>query len=368
VARVLDVGTQENGSPFIVMEYLEGTPIHKYCRDNRLDIRARLELFLPVCAAVAYSHRNLVIHRDLKASNILVSQDGVPKLLDFGIAKLLDRDTSNTPAVDATAPLDRMMTPDYASPEQIRGEAVTTASDVYSLGVLLYEVLTDRRPFQLAGLGQQEMFRILEGPAPKPSAAAPRERRRELTGDLDTIVSKAMHRTPERRYPSAQQLAEDIRRYLSGLPVLARPDTVLYRLAKYAARHRAAFAAAAFAVVAASAGVLAAVWQSGVAASKELEARKRFSDVRDLASGLLGELDSSLENLPGSTAAREILARKVLHYLDRLAKDEVRDVSLQRDLAIAYERLGDIVGGVKASNLGNSAGALESYGKALAIF
>jgi non-specific serine/threonine protein kinase/serine/threonine-protein kinase len=261
-----------------------------------------------------------------------------------------------------------MMTPDYASPEQIRGELVTTASDVYSLGVLLYELLADRRPMLLSGMTPAQMLKVVDNEPPKPSEAAPPERSRHLHGDLDTIICKAMHRSPERRYASAQQLGDDIRRYLGGRPVHARPDTAAYRISKYAERNRAMVLAICLSSIAVAGGLLTAVWQTGVAASKEAEARKRFAEVRELASGLLGEVDASLENLPGATAAREVLARKVLHYLDELAKDEVRDNKLQMDLAGAYERLGDIMGGPKSSNLGKSAPALESYRKALAIY
>jgi non-specific serine/threonine protein kinase/serine/threonine-protein kinase len=297
----------------------------------------------------------------------LVSGGGVPKLLDFGIAKLLERDTSGRVA-DATLPVDHMMTPDYASPEQIRGEVVTTASDVYSLGVLLYELLADRRPLPLSGMAPAQMLKAIDTEPQKPSEAAPRERARHLAGDLDTIVLKAMHRSPERRYSSAQQLGDDIRRYLAGLPVHARPDTIAYRVRKYAERHRAVVLAICLSTIAVAGGLLTAVWQTGVAASKEAEARRRFGEIRELAAGLLGEVDASLENLPGATAAREILARKVLHYLDELAKDQVRDAKLQTDLAAAYERLGDILGGPKASNLGKSSAALDAYRKALSIY
>jgi non-specific serine/threonine protein kinase/serine/threonine-protein kinase len=193
------------------------------------------------------------------------------------------------------------------------------------------------------------------------------DQRREIAGDLDTIIAKAMHRSAERRYASAQQLADDIRRHLVGLPVHARPDTVGYRLRKYAQRHRAAFAGAALSFVAISVGLFAAVWQSGVAAAKDREAQKRFMEVRDLANGLLGEVDTALSNVSGATAAREILARKVLHYLDLLARADVRDISLKRDLAVAYERLGEILGGSKASNLGNTAGAIDAYRKSVAL-
>lgn len=366
IARFLDGGIADDGRPYFVMEYVEGTPIHVFCRTRELSVRERLELFLQVCAAVEYSHRNLVIHRDLKATNILVTEGRVPKLLDYGIAKLLDRDTSEIP--DVTQAADRMLTPDYASPEQIRGEVITTAADVYSLGVLLYELLVDRRPFQLAGLSSVEMYRLItEVDPPKASAVATAERRSELAGDLDTVLQKAMHRAVERRYPSAQTFADDIRRYLDGLPVTARPDTFRYRFGKFVRRNRAAVAVVALSSVLLFGTAFTAVYQNAVAKSKDREARKRFAEVRELASGLLGDVDSALENLPGSTAAREVLARKVLHYLDELARAEVRDVSLQLDLAAAYDRLGDILGGTKASNLGKTTAALESYRKALAI-
>lgn len=368
IARFLDAGMADDGRPYFVMEYLEGRPIHAYCRQNELTVRERLELFLPVCAAVEFSHRNLVIHRDLKATNILVSEGRVPKLLDYGIAKLLDRDTSDAPTVYTQA-LDRMLTPDYASPEQLAGEAITTAADVYSLGVLLFELLTDSRPFQRTGMSMVEMARMAaEAEPPKPSSAAPDDRRRQLAGDLDTIVMKAMHPARERRYASAEALADDIRRYLAGRPVHARPETTGYRLRKFVGRNRTAVIAAVFATLLIIAAAFTAVYQSAIAQSKDREARRRFVEIRELASGLLVDLDAALENVPGATAARELLARKVLHYLDGLARTEVRDAALQRDLAGAYERLADVVGGVKASNLGDSGSALESYRKALAIY
>src|SRR4051812_2161253 len=362
ICKLLDGGVTDDGLPYFVMEYLQGTPIHEYSQKRGLNIRERLTLFLQVCSAVEYSHRNLVVHRDLKAKNILVTQDGVPKLLDFGIAKLLDRDSStNNP--DPTVAADRLFTPDYASPEQIRGETITTAADIYSLGLLLYEILTERRPFQLTGLPHLEMSRIItEHDPPKPSSVAPRDMCRELTGDIDTIVGKAMHKSPDRRYGSAHEFAEDIRRHVDGRPVLARGDTVAYRASKFIQRNRTLVIAASLAFVGIFAGGLAAAWQRGVAISKEQEARKRFGDVRELANSFLGELDDELERLPGSTTARELMARRVLKYLDQLAKDEVNDTSLQRELGVAYERLGDVEGGPTVSNLGNTNAALDAYG------
>jgi hypothetical protein len=280
-------------------------------------VRERLELFLPVCAAVEFSHRNLVIHRDLKATNILVGDARIPKLLDYGIAKLLDRDTAGI--TEYTHAADRMLTPDYASPEQLAGESITTAADVYSLGVLLFELLTDSRPFQRAGLSMEEMARdaaIAE--VPKPSGVAPSTRARELSGDLDTIVLKAMHPERERRYTSAEALEDDIRRYLAGRPVHARPETAGYRLRKFVGRHRTAVIAGVLAAIVVLLAAFTAVYESAVAQSKDREARQRFSEIRELASGLLGDLDAALEKVPGATSARELLARKVLHYLDGL--------------------------------------------------
>ncbi len=367
IARFLEAGIAGDGRPYFVMEFLEGTPIHHYCRERNLSVRERLELFVPVCEAVDYSHRNLIIHRDLKASNILVTANGVPKLLDFGIAKLLDRSTTG-PEAEMTQPADRMLTPDYASPEQLLGMNITTAADVYSLGVLLYELLADRRPLQLAGLPIGEMVRVLEtSEIQKPSAVAPTGRQDEIAGDLDVIVLKAMHRAPERRYPSPEHLAEDIIRYLEHRPVLARPDSPAYRVQKFVSRNRLGVLVGTLATLAVVAGSFTTVWQSAAATSREEQAQKRFRDIRELANGLLGELDASLESLPGSTGAREILARRVLSYLDGLSQDTVLDSGLQRDLASAYERLGDILGGTKASNLGDSAGAMQCLTKSLSI-
>ena len=366
ICKLLDGGVTGDGLPYFVMEYLQGTPIQIYCSDRKLSVHERLALFAQVCAAVEYSHRNLVVHRDLKAKNILVTEDRVPKLLDFGIAKLLNDDSVTNP--DPTVAADRLFTPDYASPEQIRAESITTAADIYSLGVLLYEILTDHRPFHLAGMSQAEMARVItEHDPPRPSTIAPREIARQLAGDIDTIILKAMHKLPERRYGSAQELAEDIRRHMEGRPVHARGDSIRYRTNRFFKRNRVPVLAASLALLGLFAGGVAAAWQRGVAISKEQELRKRFGEIRELANSFLGELDTELERLPGSTTAREMLARKVLHYLDQLAKDQVNDSSLQRELAVAYERLADVEGSPMVSNLGNTEGALDSYRKAMVI-
>src|ERR1700676_77560 len=255
IAHLLDGGTLPDGTPYIVMEYLDGIPIDAYCDSNRLDIVARLKLFQIVCAAVHYAHRNLIVHRDLKPSNILVTAAGVPKLLDFGIAKLLDERQAGHHTLAVTQADIRIMTPDHASPEQVRGQIITTSSDVYVLGVLLFKLLTGTSPFVIPTMRLTDIERaICEKDPPLPShsidtdsaetqsiadarSLSPARLRRVLRGDLDTMVFMAMRKEPERRYASAQQMASDIQRYLEGKPVIARRDTMSYRTAKFVRRH-----------------------------------------------------------------------------------------------------------------------------------
>jgi tetratricopeptide (TPR) repeat protein len=236
IARLLDGGQTEDGTPFLVMEHVEGVRIDEYCHANRVTKRARLLLVQQVCAAVQYAHQNLIVHRDIKPSNILVTADGATKLLDFGIAKLLD--PANTGVTSpVTRVRDRVLTPENASPEQLRGDPVGTASDVYSLGVLLYELLSGTRPYRFAGRSISEIEKLISESTPVPPSVQRPELARELSGDLDNIVMKAMHRDPERRYSSAAALAQDIQNYLDGLPVRARPDTWLYRTSKFLRRN-----------------------------------------------------------------------------------------------------------------------------------
>jgi eukaryotic-like serine/threonine-protein kinase len=243
IARLLDGGSTADGLPYLVMEHVEGRPIDVYCREEGLGLEERLELFLAVCSAVELAHRNLVVHRDLKPTNILVAAGGVPKLLDFGIAKLLGpQDAEGMMTVAGW----RFLTPEYASPEQVSGAPVTTATDVYSLGVVLYQLLADRRPYELAERSVEGLAQVLSaGDPPRPGSVAPAARAARLAGDLDTIVLMAMRREPERRYGTVEQLADDLRRHLGGMPVRAVPDTVGYRVGKFVRRHRWGVAAAA---------------------------------------------------------------------------------------------------------------------------
>ncbi|MEO5821406.1 MAG: serine/threonine-protein kinase, partial [Vicinamibacteraceae bacterium] len=295
IARLIDGGSTGDGRPFLVMEYVEGLAIDEYCDAERVSLRNRVRLFRTVCQAVQHAHQNLVIHRDLKPDNILVDAAGSPKLLDFGIAKVLAPSPSEAPA--PTSLVERRMTLAYSSPEQVRGEPMTTASDVYSLGVILYELLTGQRPYRRAVTTAVAYEHALSEPVPLPSTrvreggstpegaaiAAARQTTtsalaRELSGDLDTIVLKAIQPGTSRRYVSVQQLGEDIERYLTGLPVLARADSVTYRAAKFVRRHRAGVAALIVLGVALAVGVAGTLWQARVAAGERdraaLEARK----------------------------------------------------------------------------------------------
>ena len=364
IARLLDGGATPYGMPYFVLEYVDGEPLTEYCERRSMPIPDRLRLFLEVCGPVMYAHQNLVVHRDIKPRNILVTPEGEPKLLDFGIAKLLQPEgAADAPAETAT--LFRMMTPDYASPEQIRGERITTASDVYALGVVLYELLAGKKPYAVTGNTPGELLRVVcERDPEKPSVAA---NSRELRGDLDAIIAKAMRKEPERRYVSVAELADDIRRHLAGRPVLARRGTFAYRAGKFARRHRIALAASAVAAVALVGGVALTLREAARARAAEASAQQRYDDLRKLASSFLFEFDDAIRDLPGSTPARALVVQRALQYLDDLSRAPEADHALRRELAEAYMKVGDVQGNSYMANLGDVPGALRSYDKAIAL-
>src|SRR5258708_1577322 len=342
------------------MEYVEGEPIDRFCDGHQLSVAKRLELFLLVCGAVGYAHSNLVVHRDIKPGNILVRPDGTPKLLDFGLAKLLAPGSA-----DQTATQVRFLTPSFASPEQIRGGRISTSTDVYSLGVLLYFLLTARRPFGAEAEEYEQLARaVCEEEPIRPSHAvaltdADRMLRHRLAGDLDSIVLKAMEKEAERRYASVEQFAEDVRRHLAGHPISARRSTAWYRASRFVVRHRLGVAATALVIFALAGGVVES-------ARQRARAEQRFNDVRNLANSFLFEFHEAIKNLPGSTKARELVVKRARQYLEMLASEGAGDSSLQQELASAYETLAAIQGGANNS-LGDTAGEIASIERALSI-
>jgi eukaryotic-like serine/threonine-protein kinase len=392
IARLLEGGVTSGGQPYFVMEYVEGLPIKEYCETNNLSLRERVTLFRDVCSAVQYAHQNLIVHRDLKPSNILVTDDGEVKLLDFGIAKLLHEEQEVLPSATRTDVL--LMTPKYASPEQMRRAQVTTVSDVYSLGVILYELLTSRYPYaEEDGLLFEMEQMICQQDPPKPSSVvarpdkagarrasdpahsatsvephlSPEIRSRQLRGDLDNIVLKAIAKELSSRYISAEALSEDIRRYLSGEPVIAHPPTVVYRSKKFISRHRAAVASVLMIVLSLGLGIIAASEQALRAERERERAERRFRDVRQLAHSLLFDFHNAIEKLPGSTPIRKMLVQRALEYLDGLAREAGDDSGLKLELANAYAQVGKLQWARYYAHLGDLEGAWRSQQKALAI-
>ncbi|MBN8887503.1 MAG: serine/threonine protein kinase [Rudaea sp.] len=355
IARLIDGGTTEEGLPYLVMDHVDGEPIDRYCARRALGVRDRLLLFCDVCAAVQFAHQRLVVHRDLKPSNILVDLDGTVKLLDFGIARLLDAGGDGAGAPTTI----HAFTPEYASPEQVKGEAITTASDVYSLGVLLYRLLAGRSPYRSDNSQLHALVREIVSTDPaRPSstvtepgrrdavAATPTldaERlRRALRGDLDMIVLMALRKEPAQRYASVEQFADDVRRHLADRPVRARDGALAYRARKFLVRHRLGVGLGSLAV----AGLLAlsafALHQARVARAETLRAERHFNGVRDLANRFVGDVFLQIVDVPGTGKAQQTLLDTGVEYLGRLGADAGDNRALLLETAIGYIKLAQI--------------------------
>jgi serine/threonine protein kinase len=364
IARMLDGGVSEDGELYLAMEYANGLPIQRYCAQHSLSVRQRIELFQSVCTAVRFAHQNLVVHRDLKPDNILVLEDGTPKLLDFGTARLLT-------SVDAVAEGEftrqgfHSFTPQYASPEQVLGQPISTASDIYSLGVLLFLLSTGVLPYELKEFTTAEMVRVIcqEQPSRPSEKAAPGT----LDADIDAIVLKALRKEPEERYASVERLIADLQAYLDGRPVAAHRGSFRYRAGKFARRNKLALAASALLCVTLVAGIGGVIWQSRIANAQRRKAEARSEDLRRLSNSLLSQIDEAIQKLPGSTPAQKLLVSTVLEHLDRAAKDASGDPQLELDLANAYTRLGNVQGNPYDQNIGDPQSALTSLDKALSI-
>ena len=363
IARLLDSGTSDDGIAWFVMEFVDGQSVTAWTTARRLPIRDRVALIERICDAVAYAHRHLVVHRDLKPANILVTADGQPKLLDFGIATLLSAEDGV--AIGTTRTGHSSFTPEFASPEQIRGERVTTASDVYSLGVLLYLLLAGKHPYALAGLSPLEVMRtVCEVEPSPPSRVAAEDDRRVLAGDLDAVVGKALRKAPDERYASVAELAADLRAWRAGYPVVAAPASVGYRARRFIRRNRKAVSAAAALVVALAGGGAATAWQARIAQAERDKAQNRFRQVQEFSRSLLFDVNEALARVPGSTEPRRLLLDRAVQFLDGLAGDADNDAAMKLELAEGYRRLGGIQGGTEGANTGDRRAAAESFSKA----
>lgn len=364
IALLVDGGATSDGLPYFVMEYVEGQPVDRWAQERKASLEQRVRLMVEVCHAVQHAHERLVVHRDLKPGNILVTAEGRPKLLDFGIARLIG--DSEEPGAAQTVTY--VLTPEYASPEQITGGAVTTATDIYSLGVLLYVLLAERRPYDLSGMSPLEaMRRVVEIEPRPPSTVAPDSVRPALRGDLDNIILKCLRKDPAERYRTADALAHDLEAWLAGRPVSATTPSLSYRLGKWARRNRGQAAALAALFLSLIAGGAATSWQAREARLARARAEQRALEIQKLSRALVFEINEALQKFPGSTEARALLLDRAMPFFDGAARTASQDPPLLLDLAEGYRRLGNVLGSAFSDNLGRQEEALRSFEKGLAL-
>jgi non-specific serine/threonine protein kinase/serine/threonine-protein kinase len=365
IARLLDGGLTPDGRPYLVLEYVDGRPIDAYCDEEKLDIAARLRLFLKVADAVQSAHQQLVLHLDLKPANILVTPEGEPRLLDFGIARILSEGSLGTSQAEATL---RLMTPHYASPEQAEGLPLGVASDVFSLGTLLYRLLTGRLPYRVESASPLEAARIIREEAPVlPSKAVDGSVAAVLRGDIDNILLQALRKEPERRYGTVAAFAADIQRHLGFKPVHASPDTLGYRARKFGRRHRAWLAVAGVVLLIVAACVAAVTRAAVIARRADALAERRLADERQLAHSYIFDLDPMLGEIPGTVGVRAFILKNALKYLDAMSQEQIGDDDLAREVGNGYLTVAGVQADVAEPSMNDRAGAWVSMNRGYEI-
>ena len=355
IVNILDGGTTDQGIPFIVMEYVDGTVITDYIEEHNLSLQQRLDLFQKLCEVISYAHQKLIIHRDIKPSNILISQTGELKLLDFGIAKILDQQGQS---FQDTQQL--FITPDYASPEHIKGQPLTTASEVYSLGILFYQILTGVNPFKSVQTSLSSMIERVCDYNPPPPSKLSEKTNTKLNSDIDNICLKALRKDPKDRYQSVDHFSQDIDRYLKHLPVSATKDQWSYRAKKFMVRNQTYIISGLIIFLITIAGLFSSLYQAR-------EARSMFNDLRGLTGSMLFEFYDGVASLEGTTQVKKMVVSKALTYLEKMQDRNSGNYDLMNDVSDGYQRLGNIQGNSYYANMGLSDDAFKSYQKAVTI-